>query len=462
MPTQREWTILLYMAGDNGKTFETKQGSYSLMAEMTTPGYHDIDEVEKIGTTDQVAVLAQFDTKGDEGTFRFEIHQGRTTEQNLVEKIAETNTGDPSEMSKFIVWGMSRCPAKRTMLVLWNHGLGWKDDDVYQTVRSVSRSAGQGRKPRQVNSAMFRTTARTLDKKAKRAKDRATRGILCDDTSMDFLTNVEMSRALRVAEFAQDEADVAAIFQDATRLDDIMQRGTEGSLRHLSAIGMDACLMAMIEVQYQVRKFADVMIASQEVEPMRGWPYTEILEELNRRPAMSATELGALIVDKYAESYVSTTRKPPSVTQSAIDLSKMGDAALLIKSFGRALGKDYFDDLYLKEAYRDAKEFAASQGYAFEDPEYVDLVSFLRAILTGYRGTGTQPDTLQAAKQLLDWLLSANSPIIKSVVTGDFKDKAHGISIYVPGAQPSPVYKDLDFNAAGWLKALDTISKPRS
>jgi hypothetical protein len=355
---------------------------------------------------------------------------------------------------------MTRCPAKRTMLVLWNHGLGWKDDDIYQGVRRASRSAIQGRTPRRANAATFRTTARTVQKKL-RGADAPTKAILCDDTSMDFLTNVEMSRALRVAEFAQDEANVAAIFQDQARLKEIMKRGTEGSLRHLSAIGMDACLMAMIEVQYQVRKFADVMIASQEVEPMRGWPYTDILAELNQRPTMSAAELGALVVDKYAASYASTTRKPPSVTQSAIDLSKMGEAALLIRRFSRALGKEYFDDLYLKEAYRDAKEYAVGQGYAFEDPEYVDLVSFLKAILSGYRGTGAQPGSLKAGQQLLDWLQSAQSPIIRNTVTGSFKDKAYGISIYVPATQPSPLYQDLDFKTAGWLKALDTISKPR-
>ena len=462
MPTLREWTILLYMAGDNGKTFQTKQGNYSLMAEMTTPGYRDIDEVEKIGTTDQVAVLAQFDTQGDEGTFRFEIHQGRTTEQNLVEKIPETNTGDPSDLSKFIVWGMSRCPARRTMLVLWNHGLGWKDDDVYQTVRSVSRSASQGRKPRQVNAPMFRTTARAIDKKARRAKNPTTRGILCDDSSMDFLTNVEMSQALRVAEFAQDEADVAAIFQDKTRLVEIMKRGTEGSLRHLSVIGMDACLMAMIEVQYQIRKFADVMVASQEVEPMKGWPYTEILDELNRRPSMNAAELGVLVVDKYAASYVSTTRRPPNVTQSAIDLSKMGEAALLIRGFSRALAKEYSDDLYLENAFGRAQKSAASEGFSFEDPEYVDLVSFLQALLTSYKGPTAQSSALKAGQKLLDWLLSAQSPIIRNVVTGDFENKAHGISIYVPSNWPSPTYTTLDFKTAGWLKALNTISPPPS
>ena len=185
--------------------------------------------------------------------------------------------------------------------------------------------------------------------KGQRAQTEGKRALLADDTSMDFLTNTEMSQALRVAEFAQDEAEVAAIFQDKDRLKEIMTRGTEGSLRHLNVIGMDACLMAMIEVQYQVRKFADVMVGSQEVEPLRGWPYTEILQELNLRPTSDSAELAALIVDKYAESYVSTSRKIPNITQSAIDLSKMGEAALLIKDFSQALAKDFFDDLYLKD-----------------------------------------------------------------------------------------------------------------
>jgi len=35
MQPERDWTILLYMAGDNGKLFQTKYGAYSLMAEMT-------------------------------------------------------------------------------------------------------------------------------------------------------------------------------------------------------------------------------------------------------------------------------------------------------------------------------------------------------------------------------------------------------------------------------------------
>jgi hypothetical protein len=336
MQPQREWTILLYMAGDNGATFQGKYGKYSLMAEMTGAGITDIAEVETVGTTDQVAVLAQFDTLpskdplakelGTEagGTYRLEIHQGHTTLENIVEVMPDVNTGDPAELARFIVWGMNRCPAKRTMLVLWNHGLGWKDDDIYAKVRGMSRSAAQGRNARGSNAALFRSTAKSISRRASRTRSSDARAILCDDTSMDFLTNKEMSQALRVAEFAADEADAMAIFSDKARLDQLMSWGNEGALRHLNIIGMDACLMAMIEVQYQVRQFADVMVASQEVEPMNGWPYHKILTDLNDRPTMSPQELSTIIVDRFVESYVNDSRRRPDVTQSAIDLSRYG------------------------------------------------------------------------------------------------------------------------------------------
>jgi hypothetical protein len=469
MTPLREWTILLYMAGDNGKTFESKYGKYSLMAEMTGAGITDIAEVETVGTTDQVAVLAQFDTLpskdplakelGTEagGTYRLEIHKGRTARENIVQVMPEVNTGDPAELARFIVWGMDRCPAKRTMLVLWNHGLGWKDDDIYAKVRGMSRSAAQGRNVRSSNAAMFRSTAKSINLRASRTRSGDARAILCDDTSMDFLTNVEMSHALRVAEFATDEADAVAIFSDKPRLEQLMSWGNEGALRHLSIIGMDACLMAMIEVQYQVRKFADVMVASQEVEPMHGWPYNTILADLAARPAMSPHELSTLIVDRFVESYVNDSRRTPDVTQSAIDLSRLGEASDLIQSFARSLGKEFSDDLFLEKAYKDARDKAPRDSYAFEDPEYVDLVSLLDAMIKGYRGDRSTSKSVEAAAALQDWLLSGNSPVIRNAVSGKFDGKAHGISIYTPRDLPSPLYKDLDFHSAGWYNTVKKI-----
>jgi hypothetical protein len=467
MQDKRDWTILLYMAGDNGATFQGKYGKFSLMAQMTSAGVEDLTEA--VGSTDQVAVLAQFDTLpskdplakelGTEngGAYRLEVRAGQSVRDNIVEIIPETNTGDPADLAKFIVWGMNRCPARHTMLVLWNHGLGWKDDDIYQKVRSIARSVRSDKPDRAHNAAMFRSTARTIYRRASRTRSPSTRAILCDDTSMDFLTNQEMSQALRVAEFAADEADVAAIFGDKPRLDQMMGWGNEGALRHLSIIGMDACLMAMIEVQYQVRKFADIMVASQEVEPMKGWPYDTILGDLTARPSMLPRDLAAVIVDRFAESFVADSRREPDVTQSAIDLSRLGEAAGLVHDFAQALAKAYVSKSSMKDAYNEVRLKAQRDGYAFEDPDYVDLVSMLGVLVKNYDGDADAAKAVEAATALRDWLLSGNSPVIRNAVSGKFVDKAHGISIYVPRDQPSPLYDELDFKAAGWHSAVKKI-----
>ncbi len=460
--TERDWTILLYMAGDNGRVFQTKYGSYSLMAEMTSAGHTDIGEVQKAGTTDKVAVLAQFDTLGDKGTFRLELRQGRNTEEDVVATIPEANTGAPAELAKFIVWGMNRCPAKHTMLVLWNHGLGWKDDDIYQGVRSMSRAVRSGRKVRETNVAMFKSTAATVQALVSDPNmDDETRGILCDDTSMDFLTNVEMSQALRVAEVAADEAEVAAIFADQARIDAALAAGPEATRRRLNIIGMDACLMAMVEVQYQVRKYADVMVASQEVEPMHGWPYTEIVTKLNAKSQMTPQELGALIVDEYAESYTGT-RGRSAVTQSAVDLARLEDAARLVKQFTTAFNAAYAQDEDLQFAL-----FKAGQGTRgiFEDDEYVDLVEFLRIILARYGDRAGSPVVVAAQDLLGFWTARADGPIVDNSATGKYENKAHGVSIYLSQAyNPVPeLYKGMDFAQAGWFEMLETIrtqSKP--
>lgn len=190
---------------------------------------------------------------------------------------------------------------------------------------------------------------------------------------------------------------------------------------------------------------------------MRGWPYNAILADLAARPTMDARELATLIVDRYVESYTSDSRRLPDVTQSAIDLSRLGEAAAVIQPLANALGKEYKEDLFLEKAYRDARDKAQRDGYAFDDPEYIDLVSLLDAMLKGYRGDASASKAIEAAARLQDWLKSANSPIIRNATAGKFDGKAHGISIYVPRDQPSPLYEELDFKGAGWYGAVNKI-----
>src|SRR6185295_14965880 len=103
-------------------------------------------------------------------------------------------------------------------------------------------------------------------------------------------------------------------------------------------VGFDACLMGMHEVAYAMRGVADVMVASEEVEPGGGYPYGDFLQKLVDNPAMTATELGAAIVDDYATSY-STSYRPYSVTNAVLDLSKVEETHDHLSDLAGALKK---------------------------------------------------------------------------------------------------------------------------
>jgi hypothetical protein len=236
-PVHRPWTLMVYMAGDNGKIFDTKSGRIKLMAPMEEAGYQDLFEMGTIGTTDQCAVTCLFDTL--DGSYLVEVRKGKRFSDSLVQPLREVNMGDPDALQEFVVRSVQHYPADHYALVIWNHGTGWLDVDAYATVRALEDE-------NRTNGAIFRTTYKQI------VADETTRPIAFDDSSKDFLDTADLRQA-----FAQAQ---------------------ETTGRRLDIIGMDACLMAMIEGARELTPFADYFIGSQEVEPMDGWPYALILQ----------------------------------------------------------------------------------------------------------------------------------------------------------------------------------------
>lgn len=69
--------------------------------------------------------------------------------------------------------------------------------------------------------------------------------------------------------------------------------------RKLSWIGFDACLMGSVEVADALKKYADYMIASEELEPGRGWDYS-FLSDL--KSDYSAESIAKNCIDKFYNS----------------------------------------------------------------------------------------------------------------------------------------------------------------
>ena len=151
----------------------------------------------------------------------------------------------------------------------------------------------------------------------------------------------------------------------------MLQSAHEALGRKVDLVGMDACLMTMLEVAYQIRDHAQVLVGSEEVEPGDGWPHDRILRDLTARPGMRAAELATTIVRRYVESYRGTGQ---AATQSAIDLAKLDDLVEAVDTLARRLLAA------LSSPALDAALHAAwRRTLRFFDSMYVDLHHFAGA-----------------------------------------------------------------------------------
>ena len=106
---KKEWTVLVWMAGDN---------------DLEDFALTDLQELKKVGSTSKVDVFAQIDSMRDDHTLRYHVRKGTTVKDDVVMDLGETNTGDPKVAIDFFTWGISQSPAKRYLAVIWNHGSG--------------------------------------------------------------------------------------------------------------------------------------------------------------------------------------------------------------------------------------------------------------------------------------------------------------------------------------------------
>jgi len=389
----REWTFMVYLAGDNN---------------LEDFGRGDLMEMKEAGSTNKVAIVAQFDRMQAGTTRRYYLRRGSTLEEDEIQEVGETNTGDPRELVLFINWAMSEYPAKRYALVLWNHGSGWKEDDVYRLARGagvfpagydLDRSAlVHGFVGRRDRPSLFSTTLGAV----------FARAIAYDDSSADFLDNSEMKRALGCG---------------------LLTSGVD----KLAVLGFDACLMNMLEVAYQVKDVTEYAVGSQETEPGEGWPYGNVLQGLIDDPFMGGEELSSIVVREYMASY----GPGANITQSALDLSKTAQVVGALNEMCKwILG--HLDDceLIIGRASRRAQKYS--------DPDYKDLYDFCRLI---HERSDDLPDLQQKAQAVMDLLMPAASGqfVCAEDHRGARMSRSCGVSIYFPGHEISPFYKRLDF-----------------
>jgi hypothetical protein len=169
-----------------------------------------------------------------------------------------------------------------------------------------------------------------------------------------------------------DNADNAQA--DWLTIPEIAQALSQGNT-HFDVLAFDACKMAMIEVAYGLRGFADAIVGSEEIEGGGGYNYRTAFAPLLSDPGrVDAKAMASGLVQGYQAQYQDDPRGAD--TQSAVLGAGLDSLASWLRDFTLAVQLDATagDWPLLGEARDAAVSFANS-------PDYRDLGQFLRAIV---------------------------------------------------------------------------------
>jgi hypothetical protein len=397
---QAEWTVMVFMDGDNNlEKFALK----------------DFEEMARVADSAQVNIVVQLDRiagfsalYGDwTHTLRFKLRQGMTPipanalspSDSELEMGREMNMGHPDTLASFVEWARRKYPARRYMLVMWDHGDGWR---LLHSVSPTNDSlAARAVRRHDALAAEAVTSARGTQK-------RSVGPLVSSDKTLD--------------------APHRAISMDDTDRDRLYVREVQDSLesvldKKLDLIGFDACLMSMVENGFAMRRVADVMVGSEELEPGDGWKYDHWLPKLVGNPPIEATDLGRILVDSYKETYVTD----PETTLSAVDLSQ-GRAQAFAQAVS-ALADELTISLdtelaSIKGARESCTPYAPGWGY-----HGIDLHRFCEQLIL----RTTRQDLRDRAQSVR--LMLEDTSFVLSYYAGSYREGmfgSRGLAIYFP------------------------------
>jgi hypothetical protein len=427
----QKWTVMLYQDADDQI--------------LEQDIFMDLNEVERVGSTDRVQIVSQIDRykgaftgDGDwTSTRRYHITKDNDLQHihsQLVADMGELDMASGTTLLDYVTWAVKAYPADKYVLILSDHGMGWPggmsdNDPVVQDT---------------------------------------TKAPLASALSDDQLYMSELEKAL------------AAIAQKT-------------DIGKFELIGMDACLMGQVEVLSALEPYARYAVLSQETEPALGWAYTGFLQPLVDNPDMSGADLSKQIVSSYIQddqrindpqaradflrqgsplgglfgpsnqiSAASLAQQiGRSATLTAADLSSLPGLMASLNTLAYTLQDENQDLIASARTY--APAFTNVFGKDSASP-YIDLGGFIRML----EREGANAKTKQAADQVL-------SDIQQTVIAekhGSDKPGSTGISIYFPtsklyrspisGPQSYTVIADRFAQASLWDDFLASFYNGRS
>jgi len=343
---------------------------------------------------------------------------------NAVEDIGEANMGDGKVLSDFLKWGMTRYPANRYMLVIWDHGQGWRLflSDLLKRGRALTKSRTIGLNEDlaslRSSSVLLRNASGVAGLNGETAPFRSApgspyRSASNDETNNDVLYNREMEDSLK----------------------------TSLAGKKLDVIGFDACLMSMVETAYAFHDVARYLVGSEELEPGLGWKYDDWLSMIVANPTQDASSLAKATVQSYQRFYTDPNTGDPATTMAAFDLAQAQPLAASLSTLADLLAAKLDSQVQSVIEARAASSVYAP-GYNFY---HVDLAQFLKQLKSRTSDNAIRSQIDMTLNQISTGVIANYAGADRLGSYG-----SNGIAIYFPDSQHE--YVGDPFNEGGYEK----------
>jgi hypothetical protein len=387
------WNFLVYAIADDPKQHAQFTDAIAQMRSALTGG--------------DCKVVVQLHTKTS--TTRHWLAAGK---RPRVEHVHGGGAANPDALTAFIDAAHRSRPAEATALVLLGHGNGLDDihtpltrPDPGATANAMLAPAPLAdvfdRTPSNHNLAAVGRYERTGGSPVSVRKWRAR--LSRDPRTGEHLRNVDLRKA------------IARSLQ-----------------KRVQVLGLNACWMATLEVEYELRSVAEIQIASQTYAS--PWPYGPIVAALAYAPAPSPAAVASAIV-----AAVRDDRRDDTV--SAIE---SGVLAAFVAAF----------DLLAKRAralveadWEAIAKVVGGEAQRVEDPYQVDLRSLIEALA---RHDGK-------ARAAAGEALARLTELILDAAAGSNHPGVHGLSILCPMTTDLDLvdaYRGLQFRELAWVGFL--------
>ena len=402
---QKEWTIMIYMAGDNNlavdMAYAMEQIKSVAAAGADSPNlfvYYD-------GNSPAIPTLyCDFSEPGKPRYVRSYKVPNKTFQ---VPKKENENAANPRSILNFVDWCVNKVDvenddgeitfgrrAQKYALIFSGHSLGFQDIGLFK-----DETSGK---------------------------------------SMKMSDFYDMLHGL-----VSTRKELQEIAQSNNWLDDDHEVEHKLLGQKLDILGFDSCVMGMLEVGYQFNAVAKTMIASEGSVPSAGWTYAKILGCLTREHNrnVDARAVAAQFVKEFIHSQDSYTVGGVSVDMAAWDLSRLSRLADAFIGLSEAL-IDCFDDPGTR-IYRQMERVILHvhwkcQSYMYD--QNVDLGDFCELldrecglIAEELGGGGDDLGLLKRVqKECRDVLKELQKAVILSGFSGGGYQYSNGMSVFFP------------------------------